>query len=89
MNSSEETATFIGNTSSFCEMLARVESQFVKMRTFQVFFHWYIKEGREPIQFDETHSEMLDLMEEYRCIQNYVDTSDELEEVEEEDADAT
>jgi tubulin beta len=58
-------ATFIGNSTSFRELFTRVDSQFQKMYARRAFIHWYVNEGLETVEFDETRSNMTDLTQEY------------------------
>jgi tubulin beta len=57
--------TFIGNTTSFRELVTRVDGQFNKMYAKRAFIHRYVNEGLETVEFDEARSNMTDLVEEY------------------------
>jgi tubulin beta len=63
-------ATFVGNTTAFRELFTRVDSQFSKMYARRAFIHWYVNEGLETVEFDESRSNMTDLIQEYEMYES-------------------
>jgi len=56
------TATFIGNTTAFRELLSRVDGQFQKMYARRAFIHWNVNDGLETVELDEARWNMTGLI---------------------------
>jgi len=58
-------ATFIANTTAIQEMFRRVSEQFSAMYRRRAFLHWYTQEGMDEMEFNESESNLNDLISEY------------------------
>lgn len=62
-------STFVGNSTSICDVFDRVEAQFATMFAKKAFLHWYTAEGVDEMQFTEAEHNLADLMGEYKQFQ--------------------
>lgn len=59
-------ATFCANTTAIQEIFARIQKQFAAMFRVKAFVHWYTAEGMDELEFEEAHSNLVDLISEYQ-----------------------
>lgn len=72
------TSTFIGNTTAIQEIFIRIQEQFAAMFRVKAFLHWYTGEGMDVQEFEEAHSNLMDLISEYQQYQvNYDNCTDQ------------
>ena len=62
-------ATFIGNNTSIQHLFKRIQEQFSSMFKRRAFLHWYTKEGMDEMEFTESESNLIDLVNEYQQYQ--------------------
>ena len=63
-------ATFIGNSTAIQELFMRISEQFTAMFRRKAYFHWYMGEGMDEMEFTEANSKMNELVSEYQQYQD-------------------
>jgi tubulin beta len=58
-------ATLIANTTALREVFTKIDAEFCFMYARRSYVHWYVDEGLEMVQFDESRSNMVDLIVDY------------------------
>ena len=81
-NTTQDSMTFLGNSTAIQEMFKRVGEQFTAMFRRKAFLHWYTGEGMDEMEFTEAESNMNDLVSEYQQYQDA--TAEDEEEMDEE-----
>nr|XP_027195281.1 tubulin beta chain-like [Dermatophagoides pteronyssinus] len=69
-------ATFLGNSTAIKELFSRIAEQYQSMFRRKAFLHWYTGEGMDMMQFDESNSNVNDLINEYQQYQELTNNDD-------------
>ncbi|KAK2114435.1 hypothetical protein P7K49_008701 [Saguinus oedipus] len=73
--------TFISNNMAIQELFRHISEQFTAVFGHKAFLHWYMREGRDEMEFTEADSSMNDLVSEYQQYQDAIaEEEDEFEE---------
>jgi tubulin beta len=62
---SKMSSMFIANSTCIKEVWGRISSQFSSLYNIKAYFHWYVGEGMDEMEFTEAESNMNDLVSEY------------------------
>jgi len=76
---SEQSCTFVANTTALKGIFQRLATQFGSMYKRKAFLHWYKGEGMDEMEFQEADKNVRDLITEYQDKQDAVNEEEEEE----------